>query len=197
MGKQLELLLFLLFLVGGCAQSRLLLDRNLLIPFEEFAEKSKFKPGSQAVSLAVIDERDRDRKELLGMAKTGARYKDTPLIVPGGVKQFVKDYYLKEMSERGFVFSDQSSTLIELVVKNLWVDELQEKFKGERAKCHVEIELYAKKGPTSFKARYWAKITSAGNLGDGTDHIAPTLASCLNLSIEKMAKDNKFTDFLN
>jgi uncharacterized lipoprotein YajG len=183
------------FVLVSCAQNKFLLNKSTFVPYKEFDKKSMFTPNTEVMSVNVID--GRENKEFLGMAKTGARYLDTPLVASDETpQQFLESYYLKNLRERGLLITDAAEAQIEIVINELWTDELQEKFKGERAKCHIDLTVFGKKGSETFKGSYWSKIKSAANLGDGSDHLAPTLASCLNTSVEKIVKNGKFETFL-
>jgi uncharacterized lipoprotein YajG len=195
MGKFKTLSLFIgIFILASCAQSRFLLDQSTFLPYKEFNKKSLFSPGTEVMSVTVTD--GRENKDFLGMAKTGASYKDTPFVSEGSPQQFLEPYYIRSLEERGLVMDDSAEVQIEIVINELWVSELQEKFKGERAKCHIDLTVFAKKGSKSFKGSYWSKITSAANLGDGSEHLTPTLASCLNTSVEKIVKEQKLERFI-
>ena len=188
-----KLCIMLVFLTS-CAQSSYLLDNSKFTPFKEFNKTSMFDRSSEVMSLSIVD--GREDKQFLGMAKTGARYTETPFVAEVTPQIFLETFYTKELSRRGLTLSGSAEAQIEIVINELWVDEIQEKFKGERARCQIDLSLFAKKDIKSFKGSYWAKIESAANLSDGTDHLTPTLASCLNVSIEKIVKDVKFSTFL-
>ncbi len=179
----------------SCATANLSLDQKEFKPFKEYEAKTEFPSGSNVLDVKVID--GRESKQFLGMGKTGASYTDTPLSTPQGASAFITNYFSENLKARGLNLSDESNVELEVIVNKLWVDELIVKYKGERAKCHVEFEVYGKKDLETFKGSYWTKITSGGDLSDGTDLLSPTLASCLNDSIEKIVNDQKLVDFIS
>lgn len=192
--KLIVYLCFMILLVTSCAQRSLLLDKSTFSPYKEFSKKSMFTPGIEIKSLSVID--GREEKQLLGMAKTGARYTETPFVANVSPQKFLDKYFNNEFQSRGIFITDVAESQVEIVINELWVDELQEKFKGERARCQIDLTVYANHGSDSFKKSYWSKIKSAANLDDGSDHLSPTLASCLNMAVEKIVKDGKLSGFL-
>jgi len=183
-----------LVLLSSCAHKNYVLEKEKVVPFKEFSKVTNFVDTPQILSLQLVDARE--NKDMLGMAKTGVSYTSTPLITPEGASVYLKAYFENALTQRGLEITDLAESELEIVINTLWVDELQEKFKGERAKCNVEIDVFAKKGLNSFKGSYWTKITSAGGLGDGTDQLAPTLASCLNEVVEKIVADQKLVSFI-
>ncbi len=193
MGKFTSLIV-LSFLAISCAQTKVVLNNQKFKAYKQYSSLTSFPMGLEVMSLKVSDARE--NKEVLGMAKTGASYIDTPVLPAQGTAVFLNNYFQDALKKRNLLFSDQTSVELELVVNQLWVDELQEKFKGERAKCHVEVAVFGQNDQKSFKGNYWTKLKSAGDLNDGTEHIPPTLASCLNLIVEQIAKDQKLINFI-
>jgi uncharacterized lipoprotein YajG len=182
-------------LLSSCAHTNLTLDQNEFKPFKEYQSKTEFPSGSEVLDMKVID--SRESKQFLGMGKTGASYSDTPLTMPQGASVFISNYFTENLKARGLSLAGSSNVELEIIINKLWVDELIEKYKGERAKCNVEFQVYGKKELETFKGSYWTTITSGGDLTDGTDLLAPTLASCLNEAIEKIVNDQKLVEFIN
>jgi len=182
-------------LLYSCAHTNLSLDQNDFKPFKEYQSKTEFPAGSDVLDVKVID--SRESKQFLGMGKTGASYSDTPLTTPQGASTFISNYFTENLKARGLSLAGDSSVELEIIINKLWVDELIEKYKGERAQCNIDFQVYGKKELETFKGSYWAKITSGGDLSDGTDLLSPTLASCLNEAIEKIVNDQKLVEFIN
>jgi len=97
------------------------------------------------------------------------------------------------LTKRGFSVNEMDGVALEVVINELWVEELIEKYQPEKAKCKANVTVYLKEGNTSWNGNYWTEIISPGDLGDGTEKLAPTFASCLNEIVEKLVKDPSFT----
>ena len=79
---------------------------------------------------------------------------------------------------------------------NFQVYELIEQFKPERAKCELQLEFAMVQNAKSWNGSYATEYVSAGDITDGTERLAPAMASCLNNLIEKMVNDAEFRAFL-
>lgn len=184
--------LVVLLLFVSCAQSQIRLKSEEVVPFSEFSKMSRVGTNLKTVSIVSVTD-NRENKNHIGMALTGVKYSKTPIVIDSPVSQYVKEYLIMGLTNRGFSVNDMDGVNLEVVINELWVEELIEKYQPEKAKCKANITVYLKENNTSWNGNYWTEIISPGDLGDGTEKLAPTFASCLNEVVEKLVKDSAFT----
>ena len=184
-----------LFFVS-CAQQRLVLEQRDFVPFKDLDQVSQI--GFVTQPMKVVNVMDaRSSGVSVGEARTGARFEKTPVFTSGNSpEEFVKMYLESALRKRGalIVESDQKIEL-SATITELWVEEVIEKYQPEKAKCKASLDIHSQKNGEKFSATYWTEVVSPGDLGDATEKLAPTLASCLNAIAEKIVKDKKFGDF--
>lgn len=184
----------------ACAQQKVELDQKAR-PFEGFDTTSVVSYATVPLKiLAVADARDRG--QAAGEARTGASYKKTPVFVSDSVETYVRNYLEAGLGKRDFLLveKDQQAEL-QIRIKELWVEEVLEKYEPEKAKCRVSLEVVGRKADgqsenETYTGKFWSEVLSPGDLGDATEKLAPTLASCMNAIAEKMAADKKFVKFV-
>lgn len=182
--------LVLLILVS-CAQQSLTLKKDQVTPFKEFAKVTRTGEGLKTVSINSITD-NRERKDHIGTALTGVQYSATPVSIGAPVDTYVKEYLVESLINRGFSVKEMDGVKIDVAINQLWVEEVIEKYQPEKAKCKANFTFYLKENHTSWEGNYWTEIVSPGDLADGTEKIAPTLASCLNELAEKWLTDKGF-----
>jgi uncharacterized lipoprotein YajG len=188
-------LLLLLTLFVSCAQNQVILKRDQLKPFNEFSIKTKVADDLKSITIKqVIDARENQTS--LGTALTGVQYKKTQIEVGQAPMDYVKSELLQGLVGRGVALNDDYGVAVEVTVNQLWVEELIEKYQPEKAKCNANFTFSINTPKKMWKGNYWTEITSPGDLSDGTVKIAPTLASCMNVIIEKLVNDKTFIENL-
>lgn len=183
-------LIILLVLAVGCAQPKLFLNEKDAVALKEFSKTTQIKTSKSFKINQITD--NRPNKMAIGMGKTGVSYTDTPLELNMPFKEYFKSFLTTSFAQRGVMVDELGEVDLDFVVNELWVDELIEKYQPERAKCKVNITVYSKVTNSTWSGNYWTEITSPGDLADATERLAPTLASCMNEIIEKLAKDQSF-----
>lgn len=183
-------LLFLLIFVS-CAQQQITLKNKELVPFNDFSKITRAGNGLKTISFSTVID-NRENKNEVGKALTGVKYKETPIVMNSGTSNYIKEYLTSALTERGFSVNSMDGINIEVVINELWVEELIEKYQPEKAKCKVNFTFYIKEENASWNGNYWTEIISPGDLADGTEKIAPTFASCLNEVVEKLVTDQEF-----
>lgn len=154
--------------------------------------------SSETSSFEIVDVIDaRLKKSHIGEAMVGLQFKKTPVKLYKDTALFLKDYFYSSLSARNFTLSDGSENKVTIIINKLWVDELIEKYKPERAKCVLDLSFNMKNFKGESTIKLWNTIISKGDLGDGTSKLAPTLASCLNEAVEKLVKNSSLYKFLN
>lgn len=188
----MKYLLFLIFI--GCAADSYYLKETELLPYKESSQITKLNQTSEALRInTIIDQRT---SKDLGFAYTGVEYKKTPLYFQGGVERVLINQISSALQMRNVEVSDDSGNELNIILKELQVNELIEKMKPERAICKLALDFSLKVNQKEWTGSYWAKFTSAGDLSDGTERLAPTLASCINEVIEKLVSDDKFVQLI-
>lgn len=188
--KYLSLLVFV-----GCAAESYYLKQTELLPYKESSQITKLNQVSKTLKITgIIDQRT---DKTIGFAYTGVEYKKTPLYFQEGLEPVLVNQVASALQMRNVEVSDNSGIELSVILKELKVEELIEKMKPERATCKLAMDFSLKDGETAWTGSYWASFTSAGDLSDGTERLAPTLASCLNEVIEKLVNDEKFTNIIN
>lgn len=185
----MRLLVLLLFI--SCAQQRITLRTEEIVPFDEFSEVTHTGQGLKTISISSLTD-NREKKDLIGTALTGVKYTKTPIVMGATVSDYMKEYLTHALTERGFAVNDMDGVNFEVVINELWVEEVIEKYQPEKAKCKANFTFYTKVGDVAWNGNYWTEIISPGDLADGTSKIAPTFASCLNQVVEKLVKDPDF-----
>jgi uncharacterized lipoprotein YajG len=188
---------FILFLMFSCAQQQLVLQSQEVTPFTEFSKKSRTGEGLKTIAVnSVRDNREVQNEKIVGNALTGVKYSNTPIELNISAHQYLKEYMIGALIDRGFSVDDSDGVKLDVVINDLWVEELIEKYLPEKAKCKANITVYLKEGKRSWNGNYWTEIISPGDLSDGTEKLAPTLGSCLNEIVEKLANDKSFLNNL-
>ena len=101
------------------------------------------------------------------------------------------------LETRGFlIVNNDEKVSLDIVIKQLWVEEVIEKYQPEKAKCNISLVLKGTKGEQTYTGNFWTEIVSPGDMGDATDKLDQTLASCMNVVSEKIAKDKDLIKFL-
>lgn len=186
-------ILTLLFFVS-CASSTYILNKKDILPYKEKNTLTQIDKEIKTFKIAQI--RDLRKNTHYGMAYTGVEYLKTPIIIDGTLETFIKDFFEDAFEMRKINTSNDSHRELKIDIKEIWVEEVIEKFKPERAKCRVDIVFHLENEKLKWNGNYWTEYMSAGDLSDGTQRLAPTLASCLNQVVEKLVNDEKFINLL-
>lgn len=184
-----------LLLMSGCAQQKVVL-KNKEEPFKEFSAKSSVSAATLPIKIASVTDA-REKGSAIGEALTGARYLKTPVYGSENPEVFVKGYLEEALRNREFLLVDNDEKVeLNIVIKELWVEEVIEKYQPERAKCRISLEVNAQRESASYTGGFWSEIVSPGDLGDATEKLGPSLASCMNTLVEKIVADEKFASFI-
>ncbi len=190
-----DLIFILLFLMVSCAQQKVVLQDVNLIPFEDFSKVTTLDQATLPVKLfELIDQRE---KMGVGEARTGAQFKETPVEFRYGFSEYFKDYIKNSLKRRNvlMVMSDEKA-LMSITVKYCWTKELLERFQPERATCKISIDVKVQKNGDEYNGSFWTEVKSPGDMGDATEKLAPTIASCMNIIVEKIVNDQKLLKFI-
>ncbi|MCO4754699.1 MAG: hypothetical protein KC478_09450 [Bacteriovoracaceae bacterium] len=187
--------LFAIFVLVSCAQQSVVLDKKYLHPYEDFDTTTVVSVASLPIKLeGLVDQR---KVKSVGIARTGAQFKKTPVFFDAAFVEVYKNHLRNELSKRNvlMVNSDQKAEM-NVMIKEFWTEEILEKFQPEKAGCKISLEVQMIKGEEEYRGVFWTQITSPGDLGDATEKLAPTLASCMNSIVEKIVNDQKFIKFI-
>ena len=179
----------------SCAQQKVVLQDVNLIPFEDFSKVTTLDQATLPVKLfELIDQRE---KMGVGEARTGAQFKETPVEFRYGFSEYFKDYIKNSLKRRNvlMVMSDEKA-LMSITVKEFWTKELLERFQPERATCKISIDVKVQKNGDEYNGSFWTEVKSPGDMGDATEKLAPTIASCMNIIVEKIVNDQKLLKFI-
>ena len=185
----MKLLLLTLFL-SSCAVPSIMFKQDQMKAYKE-ASKISFISVSRDVNLVAV--RDlRENKADIGHGLTGSTYSKTPIYLAHGVNAFMESYFKKAFEQRNIVVSKDSLNKLEIEIHELWVKEVIEKFKPEKAQCKANMSFKVTNTKGSWTGKKWVQFLSGGDMTDGTERLAPTLASCLNDLVEKIVNDIEF-----
>lgn len=184
----------LLFLIS-CAQMSVKVSDSDMRPFEEFSKLKKVDGDTKSVNIEVIDARGSE-PNVIGYGYTGVKYDKTPVKIESDLATYLSDRLPTEFTKRGVLVGEEGDVALQINVSKFDVHEYIEKHLPERAICEVEFNLSSNYLAKNFKARYWAEVISPGDLGDGTEKIAPTIASCINVVMNKIVTDKKFINLI-
>ena len=185
----MKLLVLLMFV--SCAQHQIKLKNEEMVPFTDFSKISRVGSGLKTIAINSVTD-NRENKDQIGMALTGVKYSQTPIVIDRATNEYLKEYLILSLTDRGFSVNDMDGINLDVVINELWVEELIEKYQPEKAKCKANLTFYLKEDKTSWSGNYWTEIVSPGDLSDGTEKIAPTFAYCLNEVVEKLVNDPAF-----
>ena len=185
--------LYLLFL-AGCAADSYMIKENELLPYKESAQITKLNQQSKSITIASIE--DKRAIKSIGFAYTGVEYKKTPVYLQAGLSNVLKSQLSNSFEMRNIEVVPNGELNLLVTIKELNISEFIEKHQPERAKCRVGLEFSIDDNKTKWSGGYTASFTSAGDMSDGTERLAPTLASCINDLVEKLMSDEKFTNIL-
>lgn len=185
--------LLLVFLVGCAADSYVLREKELL-PYKESSQITKLNQESKTLTIsAILDER---KTKEIGFAYTGVEYKKTPVYLESGLSGLMQSQISAALQMRNIEVIPNGEVNLVVAVKELSVHEVIEKMKPERASCKLGLEFSIDHNNAKWSGSYWTEFTSAGDMSDGTERLAPTMASCINELVEKLITDAKFTQML-
>lgn len=186
--------LVLMSLLLSCASSTYTIKKNELVPYKESSHVSKVLGKTKTIRIIELV----DKREVLqlGEAFTGVEYQKTPVSLDEDFNLFLKKYFKESLEIRDIVETDMADLELQIVVHEVWVKEVIERFQAERAMCRVSMSFHLKGPREKWSGNFWTEFTSAGDLSDGSERLAPTLASCLNDIVEKLVRDEKFKNLL-
>jgi uncharacterized lipoprotein YajG len=195
--KRLLLMKFLLplLLITGCASRSIILKQNSLLPYKEMSQVTKVPFNTKTVTLTKIH--DSREVKTFGKGFTGVQYEETPVVVDTSFNQFFDDYLVNALELRNIVVASDGGALeLEVDVRELWVEEIIDKFKAEKARCRANLTFHVKKQEEKWSGNFWTEFTSAGDLSSGSERLAPTLASCMNEIVEKLVVHKEFKNII-
>lgn len=182
--------------LSSCAQQRVTLKDQRLAPYEGFRDVTYLPFATLPVKLEAVSD-NRKVQSAVGEARTGAQFKKTPVNFEDSFLEVFKDYLRNELKKRNVLMvMEDHQVVMSVSVKELWVEEVLEKYQPEKARCHIKIEVFASKDKNEYSGTFWTEMVSPGDLGDATEKLGPTLASCMNLAVEKIVNDKKFVEFV-
>lgn len=184
----------LMLLIVGCASNLVMVKQNELLPYKDSSKMTKFSSGEMNLSIEAV--RDLRASKDLGFAYTGVKYSKTPIQLEKPIEVLLQDHFSNQLELRNIEVLSDSPTKLTISIVNFQVYELIEKFKPERAKCELQLEFAMIQNAKSWNGSYATEYISAGDATDGTERLAPAMASCLNNLIEKMVNDPQFIAFL-
>ena len=184
-----------LLLLVSCSSGTYLLEEKKILPYEENNTTTKLNLETKTLKIVKVDDIRENRS--YGFAYTGVKYQKTPVVLISTLESFLISNLKDALETRNLNYvEDNPEVSINIDVKEFFVEELIEKFKPERAKCRVELVVKIDEDNKSWSGNYWTEYVSAGDLRDGTERLAPTLASCLNQISEKIVNDQKFVSMI-
>ncbi len=186
--------LFGLLFLMSCAHSTHYIKKSEMLPYQESAQVTKLLRKSKPLKLISVKDQ-RDKKEI-GKAYTGVHYSETVLALDTDFKTTMQNYLVDSLETRNIVISNDADLEFEIEIGEVWVEEVIEKFQGEKAKCRVSMNFHVTGPGEKWSGSFWTEFLSGGDLSDGTARLAPTLASCLNDIVEKLINDKKFKDII-
>ena len=185
-----KLSLLVALILTGCATKSHLLNQADLLPYQDSSQLTKVNLEDSLLEISeIVDERD---DLIIGHAYTGVEYLKTPVYFKKEMSQFMMDYLISSFEARNLEVVKESSKKLRVLIKKFKVYEVLEKFHLEKAKCEVEIGFELAVGGNVWSGNYRTDYLSGGNLDDGSDKLAPTVASCMNDLMESLVNDEKF-----
>ncbi len=186
--------LVFLAILASCAMESYLLKEEELRPYKDMAQVTHIDKATKSIQLRSIQ--DSRQRPGIGMALTGVKYKKTPVVLAQDLNFFLKDYLHSELENRNVMIDRTSSLILDVVINELWVDEVVEKHQPEKEKCKVDLTFNIEMTNKKWSGQFWTEYTSAGDLTDGTERLAPTFASCLNEVVEKLVNHKEFLEII-
>lgn len=194
---KVSFLCLLVFITSCATRTKVVLDNTKMIPFKDETKVTVLSKQVKALQIvSVIDQRDMAH---IGEARTGFRYKKIPVYLSQELKTFLEQKLVSEFSQRGVTLTTEEAPLKLIVtVNSFWVEEyFPEKKAAEAARCNVNLNFDIQGASRKFLMNAWQEYTSPGKFINGTDLLAPTLATCLNDVIEQVIKNPKFNKVLS
>jgi hypothetical protein len=182
--------ILILLILASCSTSNYLLKEKDILPYKETNNLTRSNQELKAFKINVIKDMRRDVS--FGNAYTGVKYQKTPIVMNSTVQTFTKVFFNSAFAMRNIHTSEDAQINLNIDIKEIWVEEVIEKFQPEKAKCRVEMIFHIDSPKKQWNGSYWTEFLSAGDLSDGTERLGPTLASCLNQLVEKLVNDDKF-----
>jgi len=184
----------ILLVLAGCAAESYVIKESELLPYKESSQITKLNQQSKTVTIASIEDQRSDKS--FGFAYTGVEYKKTPVYLQAGLENVLKSQLSSSLQMRNIEVVPSGEVNLVVTIKELKVNEVIEKMKPERAACKLGLDFSISDKQSNWNGSYVTSFTSAGDMSDGTERLAPTLASCLNELVEKLMSDEKFTEIL-
>ena len=188
------------FLFSSCALQMWKVKTEELTPYPEFTRFTVMKEVARPIVIESIEDA-RTEKDKLGIVKTGVQYKDTPVYLEGDLAEYLKLNWTDELKRRGISLPPEDADYaLKIVLEKLWVKEKIGDDGIEQAECEVgysfELNALKEKLP-SWAGTVSGRFISPGDKSDATTKVAPTLATCFSIVVEKLMNDPKFQKTLS
>ncbi len=186
--------LVIIFLLLSCASKNIILNESSLLPYQNMSQVTKVNMISQSFALKGIN--DNRTEKTYGFGYTGVQYDKTPIKMGKNFVPFFEDYITDAFASRNLVISSEGTLSLEVDVREMKVEEIIEKFQPERAKCKANLTFHVQTVNKKWSGNFWTEYLSSGDLSDGSERLAPTLASCMNEIIEKLVNNKEFLEII-
>ena len=191
--NKIFLLSFVMMMIS-CASSRLVLENAQLRPYKDMSQVSKLNGNTLQLNLVAVE--DKRVNESVGTGFSGVQYNPTPVFLEERVSLYLQNYFIDAFASRNIEITNTASMILQIDIDELLVEEKIEKHQPEKAFCRGKITYHVTSGPQKWSGTFWTEYLSAGDLSDGTERLAPTLASCLNELVEKLVTNKEFKEIV-
>lgn len=188
---KLILALLLTVLFTSCATKVVIIKTEGLVPLKDFAKVTYVSGNDFDFKMGTFSD-ERQIKDSIGIAHTGARDEKTPIQSDIPLTDYVSSRLNSLMEKRGFIIKDESQYTLSGEIKEFWISETAGAIFDERSHCNVKLAIALKtekKGAVNWLGEFSVKATSKSTIGDTTTLDGNMMESCMNLIVEKIIRD--------
>ncbi len=186
--QQVFILLFLFFLVGGCAISPQSIELNPSVT----VEKSNIGQG-RSLNLTVIDKRP-----VKTLGSRGGIYSDTALVtIAGGPEEPIRQELVGALNGYGFSVIDAANADIDLTIE---IETLGYQTQGDKypllIKNNILLKAICNKKGSEFISRYSANKEEEVLVPPTANKNERMINSLVSKALSALVKDKKLQEFL-
>ena len=179
----------------SCSVAQVNLNSNEILPYKESSQVTRVQEKLKPIRINSV--KDNREEKIFGHAFTGVQYTKTPILFEKSADDIVKDLIADSLEARNIIVHDEAQTAtLDIEINQMWVEEVIEEFQPEKAKCNLDLSFHITTDNKKWSGEFQTEFISGGDLSDGTERLAPTLASCFNELVEKLVSDEKFLSVL-
>ena len=183
-----------LFLVS-CASSEMILPTDEMTPYPAAGERTQFLSKQTFQFANVVDSRNAPAHDV-GWTESGLRER-TPVRFENTVAQTLTQQITSELKKRGFNFSNPANIQISMTIQKLTLEKVvNDAFWAPSCDTELKFQLSQKQSGHQTEIAVKSRFTAPAPVLNNQEANAETVASCLNMAVERLVKNDDFQNFV-